>query len=494
MALEIRQSLRLSQQLVITPQLQQAIKLLQLNRMELQSLVQHELTENPVLEELAEEESPKDEEEVSVTEPSALLHEANDKEQKVAEIGTKDGELKEPDNFDWENYLGSYNAAEGDGFGGGVNYSGRSDDLPSYENNAPANATLNEHLLWQLHMSNLSEQEVEIAEELIANINEEGYFTGNLEEIAQKLEKDVAFVQEVLESLQEFDPPGVGSRDLKECLSIQIRPFTKDKPLLVKLIENHLNNLELQKYPPILKDLNISTEKLRELAHILSTLEPKPGRPFSGENPTYITPDVFIKKVGEHYLVMLNDDGLPKLQISNFYRNALFKKEMPGQTKEYIQDKLRSAMWLIRSIHQRQRTLYKVTSAIVKFQKPFLDHGVSQLKPMILRDVADEIQMHESTVSRVTTNKYVQTPRGLFELKFFFNTKVPSSTAEGTTSETVKNEIRKLIHAEDVKNPLSDQDIAEMLTQNQIRVARRTVAKYREIMGVLPSSRRRQLL
>ncbi len=491
MALEIRQSLKLSQQLVITPQLQQAIKLLQLTRIELQALVQHELVENPILEEQAEDTIEK-EEEVSETEPLNLLHDQHDKEQKVEEVGNKDGDMKEPTNFDWENYLGTYNAAET--HVGGGNATDLSDELPSYENNAPTHATLHEHLLWQLHMSSLSPNEMKIAEELIGNINEDGYLISNLEELAQKTETDIEFIQDVLESLQEFDPAGVASRDLKECLSIQIRPFVKDRELLQKLVEHHLTNLELKKYPPILRDLNISTEKLKELAHVISTLEPKPGRPFGGENPNYIVPDVFVRKVGSDYVVMLNDDGLPKLQISNFYRNALFKKEMPSNTKEYIQDKLRSAMWLIRSIHQRQRTLYKVTSSIVKFQKGFLEDGIAFLKPMILRDVADDIQMHESTVSRVTTNKYVQTPRGLFELKFFFNTKLPSSSVDGTTSETVKNEIRKMISAEDVKNPLSDQAIAEILTKSQIQVARRTVAKYRETMGILPSSRRRQLL
>ncbi len=490
MALEIKQSLRLSQQLVITPQLQQAIKLLQLSRLELQNLIQHELLENPILEETPEDEPSKEEEEASVTEPLALTHESRE-EQKVAEVGNKDGELKEPNNFDWENYLETYNAHEG-----GV-HSGSSEmenEPPIYENMAQGGTNLQDHLLWQLHMTEMSPQEVEIAKELIGNINEEGYLQADLQEVASHNSVLFNKVEEALQKIQEFDPAGVGARDLKECLKIQIRPYPfKDKDLLEPLIDKYLEDLERKNYTHITKELKISMERLRELAHIISTLEPKPGRPFGSERPQYISPDVFVEKVGNEYVVFLNDDGLPKLQVSNFYRNALFKKDMPSPAKEYIQDKLRSAIWLIKSIHQRQRTLYKVTSSIVKFQKDFLENGVSYLKPMVLRDIAEEINMHESTVSRVTTSKYVQTPRGLFELKFFFNAKVPCGTGDGVTSEAVKEQIKKMISSEDPHKPLSDQLITDRLQKGDIQIARRTVAKYREILGILPASRRKQL-
>ncbi len=491
MALEIKQSLRLSQQLVITPQLQQAIKLLQLSRLELQNMIQNELLENPMLEETAEEETTKEEEEVSVTEPMALTPEGTDKDQKTAEVGNKDGEMKEPTNFDWENYLGSFNSHEA-GVGGSNDFN---DEPPIYENMASGTANLQDHLIWQLHMSeDFAEKELDVVEEMISHINDEGYFQGNLEEISTLSQLSLSHVEELLVSLQEFDPPGVGARNLKECLKIQVRPFEeKDRKLLELLIENHLEDLERKNYSVIIRDLKISLERLRELSHIISTLEPKPGRPFGGERPQYISPDVFVEKIGNDYIILLNDDGMPKLQVSNFYRNALFQKEMPNQTKEYIQDKLRSALWLIKSIHQRQRTLYKVTSSIVKFQREFLEKGVSSLKPMVLKDIAEDIGMHESTISRVTTNKYVQTPRGLFELKFFFNSKVPSGTEDGLTSEAVKDQIRRMVSSEDRKKPLSDQLITDTLQRENIQIARRTVAKYREMLGILPASRRKQV-
>ncbi|HEX5037424.1 MAG TPA: RNA polymerase factor sigma-54 [bacterium] len=491
MALEIKQSLKLAQQLVITPQLQQAIKLLQLSRLELQNLIQHELLENPILEETPEEAASKEEEEVSITEPVALLHDQHDKDQKTPEVGSKDGEMKEPSNFDWENYMGNYNAAES----GGGESRDFSDEPPPYENLAPTGTSLQDHLLWQIHMAAFPLDEIEVAEELIGEIDDDGYMKSSLPDLAQKLGVSVFQIESTLSRIQEMDPPGVGARDLKECLKIQIKPFDqREKTLLESLIDHHLEDLERKNYPAILKNMKITMERLRELSHIISTLEPKPGRPFGSERPQYIIPDVFVEKVGTEYIVFLNDDGLPKLQVSNFYRNALYQKEMPSNAKEYIQDKLRSALWLIRSIHQRQRTLYRVTTSIVKFQKDFLENGVSALRPMVLRDIAEDINMHESTISRVTTNKYVQTPRGLFELKFFFNARVPAGNGDGLTSEAVKEEIRKLVTGEDPKKPLSDQIITDLLNKSNIQIARRTVAKYRELMGILPASRRRQVL
>ncbi len=486
MALEIKQSLKLSQQLVITPQLQQAIKLLQLSRLELQTMVQNEILENPILEEMPDEEGPASEEEVSVTEPAALLHDS--KTDKQQEVQTN----AEPSQFDWENYLGTYNTHEGMG---GREKSEFENEPPIYENMSLAGGSLQDHLLWQLNMSDLEEKEKRIIEDIIAAVNDEGYFQGNIPEIAAKHDVLVNKVEEALESLQEFDPPGVAARDLKECLKIQIRPFSyKDHDLLEPLIENHLEDLEKKNYPLILKNLKITSDRLKELAHLISTLEPKPGRPFGLEKPQYIIPDVFIEKVGEEYIVFLNDDGLPKLQVSSFYRTALHQKEMNSQAKEYIQDKLRSALWLIKSIHQRQRTLYKVTHSIMKFQKDFLEHGITSLKPLVLRDVADDVNMHESTISRVTTNKYVQTPRGLFELKFFFNARVPCGSSDGMTPEAIKEEIKKMVAGEDVKKPLSDQAITEILQKKEIEIARRTVAKYREMLGILPAARRKEVL
>ncbi len=494
MALEIKQSLKLAQQLVITPQLQQAIKLLQLSRLELQDLVQQELLENPVLEETGDvnkttEESEGDSSDSKTPEENAA--EASQGADKTDEVGTKEGELKEPTDFDWENYLGTYNAAEG----GAPNIRENGDELPSYENSAPQLASLDEHLLWQLHLSTLPREDIEIAEEIICDIGDDGYYRGDLADIGKRSGRSEEDVEAVLLRIQEFDPLGVGARDLRECLKLQAKPHEECSELLHRIIDDFMSELERHNYPHIAKKMGISVERVEELAHIIHMMEPKPGRPFGGQSPQYIIPDVYVHKIGDEYVVMLNDDGMPKLQVSRFYRNAMSGQDVAGKTKDYIQDKLRSAVWLIRSIHQRQRTLYKVTGSIVKFQMEFLEHGVSSLKPMVLRDVADDIGMHESTISRVTTNKYVQTPRGIFELKFFFNTRVPSNNHEGITSEAIKEKIRELISQEDATKPLSDQSIADQLKAlTEARIARRTVAKYREMMGILPSSRRRRVM
>ncbi|MBI1909087.1 MAG: RNA polymerase factor sigma-54 [Deltaproteobacteria bacterium] len=491
MPLEIKQNLRLSQQLVITPQLQQAIKLLQLSRLELQNLVQHELLENPVLEEQPEEEeTPQEEETSAVTEPMALQHES--KEKLTEELSSETKEMKQPTDFDWENYIGQYNAAEMYGPTEPKGEAPSNDDLPTYENSLTRPDTLQEHLIWQLHFANLSEEEMKIADELIGNLSDDGYLQVNLEELSQKNGNNLPEIEAVLKKIQEFDPPGVGARNLQECLKLQIGHHGEAKELLAHIIDHHLANLEKKNFQAIAKECGISVEKVGELAKVISFLEPKPGRPFGGERPQYIVPDVFVHKIGEDYIVLLNDDGLPRLQISNFYRNALMQKTVPDNARDYIQDKLRSALWLIRSIHQRQRTLYKVTCSIVKFQKEFLEKGIHYLRPLVLRDVAEDIGMHESTISRVTNNKYAQTPMGLFELKYFFHSKVTTSNGEAMTSEAVKDEIRKMISGENHQKPLSDQEIAEMLHKTNIQVARRTVAKYREILGLLPSSRRKQ--
>lgn len=494
MALEIKQTLRLSQQLVITPQLQQAIKLLQLSRLELQNLVQQELVENPVLEETSDEMKTAEESEVE-TEPepspgNSEDQEAAHKSDQTDEVGTRDGELKEPTDFDWENYLGTYNSPEGSA----PNMREKLDELPSFENTTPQIQNLDDHLLWQLHLSNLPRNEVEIAEQIICDINDDGYYVGDLADITTRSGVSEEEVEAVLFLIHEFDPLGVGARDLRECLKLQTKPHKDCADLLRTIIDDFLPELERHNYPLISKKMGLPVGRVEELAHIIHMMEPKPGRPFGGQAPQYIIPDVYIHKMGNEYIIMLNDDGMPKLQVSRFYRNAMAGKEVAGKAKEYIQDKLRSAVWLIRSIHQRQRTLYRVTTSIVKFQREFLEQGVSHLRPMVLKDVADDIGMHESTISRVTTNKYAQTPRGIFELKFFFNTRVPSSNHEGLTSEAIKEKIKELIAQEDVTKPYSDQAIADKLKSlTEASVARRTVAKYREILGILPSSRRRRM-
>jgi RNA polymerase sigma-54 factor len=253
-----------------------------------------------------------------------------------------------------------------------------------------------------------------------------------------------------------------------------------------------MGHLETKNYTALAKALQAPPEEVNQAVQIILQLDPKPGRAFSIEESQYISPDIFVYKVGEEYVIVLNDDGLPRLRINSFYRQALSQKdEIPEGTRDYIQEKLRSALWLIKSIQQRQRTIYRVTESIVKFQRAFLDNGISHLKPLILRDVAEDVQMHESTISRVTTNKYVYTPQGIYELKYFFNSSLPGANGESVASESVKEKIRQLIAREDPRRPLSDQELTERLKEEKINIARRTVAKYRELLNILPSSKRR---
>lgn len=405
------------------------------------------------------------------------------------EVGTKDGELKEPANFDWENYLDTYSTP-----GYQVERERRDDEGMSYENVMRQTESLQGHLVWQLHLSDLGEREIEIGTEIIGNINDDGYLQSSCEELAKKTNSDISEIEAVLIKIQEFDPLGVAARDLKECMRLQARHLGADSEIVLKIIDSHLNDLERHDYIGISKKLGIEEYRAKELAHVISAFEPKPGRPFNQESPQYIVPDVYVQKIGDEYIVTLNEDGLPKLKVSNFYRRALMKGSDVGQhTKEYIQERMRAAMWLIKSIHQRQRTLYKVSKSILKFQKDFFDKGVSNLKPLVLKNVAEDIEMHESTISRVTTNKFMHTPRGIFELKFFFNSGIHQLEGGGVASESVKLMIKNLVTKEDPKKPLSDRELVEILKANNIDIARRTIAKYREVLGILPSSRRKRL-
>lgn len=488
MAIELKQSMRLSQQLVMTPQLQQAIKLLQLSRLELTDLVQTEMLENPLLEETPEtlasgedfsEKAP------GLGSEKEVRQEQNDTP--MAEVEVRD---KEFNAAEWENYFNegsshhqlptTYEAPE---------------DLPSFEATMSKAVSLQDHLVWQIKLSDFDEKEREVSEMIVGNIDDDGYFKSELEDLANRAGCTVDFAEDCLAKVQELDPPGVGARDLKECLLLQTR-LLEGSPLLSlvrKVIKNHLDLLINRNFPALVKTLNTSMDRVKAIAKIIGELEPKPGRPFSTENPQYIVPDVYVYKVGSEYTVVLNEDGLPKLKISNFYQNSLGQKTDDGKAKEYIQGKIRSAVWLIRSIHQRQRTIFKTTESIVKFQREFFDHGISHLKPMVLRDVAEDISMHESTISRVTTNKYVHTPHGIFELKFFFNSSIARTNKESLASEAVKSKIKQLILSENPKKPFSDQEIVEMLGQSGIEIARRTVAKYREAMSLLPSSKRKRM-
>lgn len=474
---KLSQSMNLSQTLRMTPQLQQAIKLLQLSRMELESAVRTEIEENPILEETQEI---KEEDFQRTKEAERELEAKPD----AAAGDTQDPQKQ--DEFEWESYLETQSKPPPQSGGG-------NEEIMNYENVMTAQESLHDHLEWQARMAGFNEEELRIAEFLIDYVDDDGYITVPLQEISDQEKIPMEDLEDVLGFVQEFDPPGVGARNLKECLLLQAKALEEDTNDLVFLINNHLKDLEKRSYDIIAKSMNRDVREVADLCNIIYGMDPKPGRAYSVPDTQYVTPDVYVYKVGDDYMVSMNEEGLPRLKISNFYKNMLKASPQGGKTQEYIQEKLRSAVWLIKSIHQRQRTIFKVAESIVKQQKEFFDKGSGFLRPMVLRDVANDIGMHESTVSRVTTSKYVHTPQGIFELKYFFNSGISTTDGESLASESVKMKIKDLVGKENPQDPLSDQKLVELLSQGGIKIARRTVAKYRDMLKILPSSRRKKV-
>src|SRR2546425_306490 len=310
------------------------------------------------------------------------------------------------------------------------------------------------------------------------------------EEIAQRCQTTVEEVRKVVAIVQAFDPPGVAARSIQECLLIQLKADPNPDPVSVEIVEEHFEDLSRRRYPDIARALKLPLDRIMESVEEIMGLEPKPGRRFGGNDSRYIVPDVVVHKMGSEYVVVLNEDGIPRLRVNSLYR-SLLRNSSDGEARQYVDQKLRSALWLIKSVDQRQRTLRKVTQSIVKFQREFLDKGLPYLRPLSLRDVGEDIGMHESTISRVTTNKYVETPQGLFELKFFFHSGIASGDGEMVSSVSVKKMIQDLLANEDPSKPLSDQEVALILKGRGLTIARRTVAKYREELGILPSHQRR---
>lgn len=496
MALEMKQSLRMSQQLVMTPQLQQAIKLLQLSRAELEQEILSELAENPVLEDPSLSNLKADREELASVQSSIDRFESEQhREPEPARDRSEEVRSEGANEIDWENYLNNYQLSPSTPSNRGL-----SEELPSFENNLTRSTSLHDHLLEQLRLGDFTEEEQRVGVWILGNLDDHGYF--RLEDTegdplivaAAEAAVTISVADRALKKMQKFDPLGVCARDLQECLLIQARAWNEENSLVGEIIRRHLKNLEARNIKAIVADLKVDHDEVVEAIKTIAEMEPKPGRHFMEEEARYITPDVHVHKVGDDYMVVVNDDGLSKLRISQHYRDALKNGDAKADgSREFIQEKLRSAQWLIRSIHQRQRTIFKVTESIVKFQRDFFDKGIAHLKPLILRDVAEDIGMHESTVSRVTTSKYVHTPQGIFELKYFFNSGISKTGGDEVASEAVKEAIKKLVAAEDAAKPFSDQKIVELLKENGIEIARRTVAKYREMLGILPSSRRKKL-
>jgi RNA polymerase sigma-54 factor len=386
---------------------------------------------------------------------------------------------------DWESYLEGYSYSAGEQY-----Y--EDEDRPSYENVLASKGTIFDHLEWQVGMSRFDDNERRIATEIVGNIDEDGYLRATVEEIAEVCGSDELKVERVLARVQEFDPPGIGGRDLRECLLIQVRQLQMEGTIVEAILVGYMKELEVRQFKQIARALGVDTETVAKAARIIAGLDPRPGRSLAAEDVQYITPDIFVHKVGEEYVVTLNDDGLPNIRINPHYAAEVRGRQMDPKAEEYLNDKMRSALWLIKSIQQRQRTILKVARSIVRFQREFLDRGIGLLRPLVLRDVAEDIGMHESTVSRVTTNKFMQTPQGLFELKYFFNSGLSTTEGDFVASESVKNKIREIVEGEDPRKPYSDQRLAELLAAENINIARRTVTKYREMMRIGSSSERKR--
>jgi RNA polymerase sigma-54 factor len=481
MAMETRLSLRQSQRVVMTPLLQQAIQLLQLSTLELQEVVQKELLENPLLEELPENpEAP----EAQDGQPAADASTVPTAEPITPEVPPREDEQRGTDDLPFDLTAVMFDDHEERSL---VAQEDR-DELP-FENMVRSVSSLNDHLDEQLRFATEDPVVRKIGEEIIGNLDEDGYLRAELSEIAARCDVDVATVEPVLAMVQAFDPPGVAARNIQECLLIQLKSDPNPDPVSVEIVEQHFEDLTRRRYPDIARALRLPLDRVMESVEEIMGLEPKPGRRFGGNDSRYIVPDVVVHKMGTEYVVVLNEDGIPRLRVNSLYRSLL--RNNGDEAKQYVEQKLRSAMWLIKSVDQRQRTLRKVTQSIVKFQRDFLDKGIAHLKPLSLRDVGEDIGMHESTISRVTTNKYVETPQGLFELKYFFHSGIASGDGEMVSSVSVKKMIQDLLANEDSAKPLSDQEVAQVLKGRGLVIARRTVAKYREELGILPSHQRR---
>jgi RNA polymerase sigma-54 factor len=469
MALEQKLSVRMSQRLVMTPSLQQAIKLLQMSKLELVEEIQQELLENPVLEESQSDPGP-------------------------AQESTADDHDDGPDPYGDIDYEAYFQHVEE------TAYTPRprpelDAELPSFENTLTRAPNLTEHLEWQLDMSPGDERSREVGRAIIGNLNEDGYLRASLEEIQEMTGQPMAHVRDALERIQGFDPVGVAARDLVECLCVQLKHLGQEGTAAEKIVRHHLDKVQHRKYRELAEALGIEMDDLEAELEIIRGLDPRPGQRYNADSSRYVVPDVYIVKIDDEYQILLNEDGLPRLRVSSTYRRMVQKgNRTEGEAKEFVRNKLRSAFRLIRSLEERQRTIYKVATSIVKFQREFLDHGIERMRPLVLRDVADDIGMHESTVSRVVNNKYMHTHRGVFELRFFFHSGIATNRGgDSVSSLSVKEKIKKIIAAEDSRHPLSDAQIVKILKTDGLKIARRTVAKYREELKIPASNQRRQV-
>jgi len=478
MAQEQRLELRLTQKLILTPQLQQSIKLLQLPLIELQQDINQELMSNPMLEVIERE----DEDRVEATPAGENIDapsEGTDLEaplEKMFGFTTDDYfEERSSDGRDL-GYFGNEELEEG---------------LSPFEKNR-SRVSLYDHLLWQLRLSSVPEDVGRAAEVVINNLNSDGYLQASTEEIARLAEVDTETAKKAIEFVQGLDPAGVGARDLRECLLLQLGPLNLSGTLVEDILREGFKELETKKYKQLAQKFNTTIDDILAAVKIIEGLEPRPGRNFSDEEPIHIIPDVIVEESDGRFVIILNEEGIPRLRLSNYYRKLLANKDSLSQEeRKFLEEKLKSAVWLLKSLDQRNRTIYRVTESILKFQEEFFRKGFKYLKPLNLKDVADDLGMHESTISRVTSNKYIQTPHGLISFRYFFSNAVRSSNGD-VASTTVKGMIKEIIDKEDPSTPLNDQKIADILKSRGINIARRTVAKYREELKIPPHLKRKR--
>jgi RNA polymerase sigma-54 factor len=494
MAIKLKQSLSQTQGLTMTPQLQQAIKLLTLNHLEMTNLIAQEMVENPTLEELGAGNESSDVE--GTGETDSLLEGLENQNKEAKSEDFQEESFVNKDDFDWQNYIETYNNQSHTP----PDMVGRDhSEVPTFDNVSTGATSLADHLEWQLRMMDFSENEWVLLEKIVYNINDDGYLEVPFDEIISEVDfkRDAAF--EVLSKVQELDPIGCGAQNLKECLLAQARVKDERSPLLEKIIRNHLEDIQRLSTVKLAQAVGVSEEQIKLTLELLQEFHPRPGRLIVTNEIHYIVPDIYVVKTGEEFTVQVNDDGVPRLRISPFYKNMLLtqakgaKQTSDGKdASDFVEDKIKSAMFLIKSIQKRQKTIYRVAHAILRQQQDFFKKGPEHLKPMVLRDIANELGVHESTVSRVTSNKYMHTPIGMFELKYFFNTGVGGKAGGAdVASEVLRLKIKGLIDNEKTARPLSDQKIVELLSREDLKVARRTVAKYREMLGI-PSSAKRK--
>ncbi len=464
---QLRTSLnvKLTQRLAMTPSLLQKIELLTLNRLELSELLQQELSENPVLEE---------------------TQERLDLEAERAERDSETENKESLEDFDYEYFFGEYLSPS-------LQRSEHEspDDKPSFETFLTTAPSLADHLNWQLNLLEVTKEIGDIAYFIIGNINPDGYLTVSDEEIASETGATLEQVGRAVSTVQSLDPPGIASRDLQECLLYQIRAAGLGGSLAERLISDCLPALQMRRYREIARQLGCELEDISGALDQIRAFSPKPGEKFSSDEPVYIQPDVYIYKAEDGYQISVADDGMPKLRLNRVYRTLLKENNVSKDTKSFIKERMRSAIELLKSIDQRQQTIFRVCEVIVDRQRDFLERGIMGLRPMLIKDVAEELSVHSSTISRVVSNKYAHTPQGIVELRKFFTVGVESADGENVSTVQVKEKIRRIIEGESRQKPLSDQKIAKLLNRDGIQITRRTVAKYRDQMNIAGSRDRK---